>query len=230
MPSAAPSHRLDTPTRHGRHRALLAALTLTALAAATGITALASPDSPTPTPRTPAPATPVSHDVDVAVAHTLVAATRLTVFDHAAPGRREVVLVRAQSDVRTALAALGRVDLPDVRAERVEAMAHLRALAAILADLAACADSPSPDRPGKASTTSPHAPAPSAKPACSISSEEVGTAQTAGTAVAALIPYGSMSETRLRELSAQVQEHAEAEASAPRRSPLSVSLPKDLNS
>lgn len=182
--------------------------------------------------------------VDTAVTGTLVVAARLGAFDSAAPERRPVLLARSATTLGQVEAALAGVDLSmvDGGTTRVRAaQTAVRQVDGIVAGLRACLTA----RPATAQTkttqkktarsrhskkqtakrsgqkTSP-SPQKAAATDCAISEGDVTVARTAGAAVAALIPYGSLPRARVQQIAVSVSRQAAAEARAGSRSTITV--------
>lgn len=233
------THRKATPPNSTR-QTVVAVVCVVALIV-TAVAILLTRETRTTIPNTPPPSnsTPVSvQQVDVTVAHTLVAASRLDAFAQAAQSRRAVVLERAHEDLSIAQEALAEVSGKVVDAPVKDADEALDTLMGIVTDLQDCVADKAADKSVNPTSTTGARKTPtkgsskgsskgsnnqlkdkkksekaaSPEALCAVSADEVEAARAAGASVAALIPYGALTTGDLATLNLSVKGQVLAEA------------------
>jgi hypothetical protein len=229
------THRKATPPNSTR-QTVVAVVCVVALIV-TAVAILLTRETRTTIPNTPPPSnsTPVSvQQVDVTVAHTLVAASRLDAFAQAAQSRRAVVLERAHEDLSIAQEALAEVSGKVVDAPVKDADEALDTLMGIVTDLQDCVADKAADKSANPTSTTGARKTPtkgsskgsnnqskdkkksekaaSPEALCAVSADEVEAARAAGASVAALIPYGALTTGDLATLNLSVKGQVLAEA------------------
>lgn len=229
------THRKATPPNSTR-QTVVAVVCVVALIV-TAVAILLTRETRTTIPNTPPPSnsTPVSvQQVDVTVAHTLVAASRLDAFAQAAQSRRAVVLERAHEDLSIAQEALAEVSGKVVDAPVKDADEALDTLMGIVTDLQDCVADKAADKSVNPTSTTGARKTPtkgsskgsnnqlkdkkksekaaSPEALCAVSADEVEAARAAGASVAALIPYGALTTGDLATLNLSVKGQVLTEA------------------